>query len=138
MHIDKSVRPYMARVSSDGTRTTFSCQDSSLDKQTNTWTNSMWYSVSVDTLNFPIEKKNPEGYKIVPKKITGITFGEWQGKPQITVWCDDVEIQDKDGKTIIASSKKGAKVVGKKVKDLGSEPSPVEGFQAIEDEEIPF
>lgn len=144
MKLNKAFRPYCATVSNDGTRTNFSCQDSRLDKTTGRWENGMWYTVSVNGLNFPIEKKNPQGYKLLAKKIEGITFSEFNGKPQVTIWLDDVEIQDKDGKTIIDSVKKAANYMGKKASEVSKTTAEdianntPEGFEQIDPDTIPF
>jgi len=132
----KAVRPYKGIVSKDGLRTNFSISDSNYDRATQTYSNGTWYTLSVEGVNFPIENKNPEGYRIVPNNITGITFNEFNGKTYTTVWCDDVDIQDKDGKTIVQGSKATRRKVGTSASQIKAEVP--EGFSQLNDDDVPF
>lgn len=136
MKIGKAVRPYKSAVTRDGTRTNFSIQEKNFDQATKQWSGGQWYTLSVENMNFPIEAKNPQGYKIVPNNLTGITFGEYNGNLTITIWCDDVDIQDKEGNVIVQGSKKTAKAVGTNAREVQAQ-IPT-GFKPADDEEIPF
>ena len=118
MTIRKPFRPYKGTVTKNGDQTLFSVTDSHYHPSTGKYTKSDWYYVMVNGLNFPIEKGNPVGYKILPKEITTVTIQKYYRKTQVTIWLDDCEIQDKDGNTIISSIKEGARKVGKALSDV--------------------
>lgn len=129
MKLNKAIRPYSAKVSKKGDMTIFYCVDSEKTKD-GKWKSTPPYMVGVKNINFPIPDKNPEGFKIVPRSIEGMNLNGYQGRVNVTAWCSDIEIQDKDGNTIIESTKKAAKYLGKKLEDI----------KAAEDdtEDLPF
>ena len=114
MLVNHQIRPYSATVCNEGTQTIFRCFE--VRRQGKIWIKEAPYNVVVKNLNFPLEKKNPEAYKIVVKQVQGITISK--NEPHVTIWASDIKVLDKNGTVIIESSKKAAAYLGKSKEEL--------------------